>query len=212
MQMEYEQQLPVNGDLAASIALYALYYTKNDNIKRCAIPLTTRFAAIHRHGENKSIKQGDEIVIRSWFDKKLEVSTRAVKFIEVFDTIILQSDGVDLCDKDLMFNSIKPRKGMRYLMMGFSIDEDTTNYQSFSSGIITNEDVRWRRYTGSTGSFEGGGGCWSESGQLMGMQIEDEASEGPCCIIAVQSIWSHILDLIPDSESEEDWDEEDWDE
>lgn len=113
------KELPVDGDLAASVGRYALYYVRDDNYKRCVIPLTTRLAATFRHGENKSIKKGDEIVIRSWSDKKFEVSTRAVKFIEELDTIILQSDGVDLCDKDLVFNSIEPRKGMHYLLVIF---------------------------------------------------------------------------------------------
>lgn len=113
------EEIPVDGDLAASVGPYALYYVKDDNYKRCAIPLTTKLAATFRHGENKSIKKGDEILIRSWFDKKFEVSTRAVKFIEELDTIILQSDGVDLCDKDLVFNSVEPRKGMHYLLVIF---------------------------------------------------------------------------------------------
>lgn len=108
------EELPVDGDLAALIGRYALYYMKDDNYKRSAIPLTLRLAVTFRHGENKSIKIGDKIIIRSWSNEKFKVSTSAVKFIEELDTIILQSDGADLCDKDFVFNSIEPQKEMRY--------------------------------------------------------------------------------------------------
>ncbi|KAF1767968.1 hypothetical protein GCK72_007928 [Caenorhabditis remanei] len=111
------QEMPVDGDLAATIGRYALYYNLDkDNYKRSAIPLTPRLAATFRHGENKSFEIGDQLVIRSWSDKTLEVTTRVAKIIEELDTIILESLGSDLCDKDLISNSVLPRKGMQYLM------------------------------------------------------------------------------------------------
>ncbi|CAI2323978.1 unnamed protein product [Caenorhabditis sp. 36 PRJEB53466] len=221
------QELPVDGDLAASIGRYALYYNvKKDNYKRSAIPLTPRLAATFRHGDNKSIEIGDEIVIRSWSDEKLKVSTRAVKIVEELDTIILESDGADLCHKDLISNSILPRKGMQYLMMGYSILHEKTSHQSLSTGIIVSDVTRRLRYTGSSGSFKGdsGGSCWNENGQLIGMQIEvqkrphtqDEkgrpaspASGGRCCIVAIISILANIQDLLPpaDSDGEYEWNE-----
>ncbi|CAD6190240.1 unnamed protein product [Caenorhabditis auriculariae] len=203
--MEYEER-PVDGDLAASVAPYTLFYLKKDNFKRCAIPLTTRLAATYRHGENKSLNKGDLIVIRSWFDSKLEVSTRVVKIIEELDTIILQSEGGDLCIKDLISDAVSPRKGMHYLMVGFfRFFHNQTNHQSLSTGIIASGDS--------------GGSCWSESGSLIGMQVEvdkvqhtkDEKpaspeSGGGCCLVAIRDILAHIQDLLP-PDSEVDWSE-----
>ncbi|UMM22583.1 hypothetical protein L5515_003724 [Caenorhabditis briggsae] len=211
----YSEQLAVNGDLAASIGRYALYYNvKRDNYKRCAIPLTPRLAATFHHGENKSIKIGDEIVIHSWLDKNLKVATRAVKIMEEYDTIILQADGEHLSDKDFITSSGYPQKGMKYLLMGFSIIHEKTSHLLLSSGIIATEVTRRLRYTGSSGTFKGdsGGGCWSEDGHLIGMQIGVEkvphtkdtngrpaspASGGRCCIIAIRDILGHIQDLMP---------------
>uniref|UniRef100_A0A8R1I349 Uncharacterized protein n=1 Tax=Caenorhabditis japonica TaxID=281687 RepID=A0A8R1I349_CAEJA len=209
------QELPVDGDLAASIGRYALYYNvKKDNYKRSAIPLTPRLAATFRHGDNKSIEIGDKIVIRSWSDEKLKVSTRVVKIVEELDTIILESDGADLCHKDLISNSILPRKGMQYLMMGYSILHEKTSYQSLSTGIIVSEVTRRLRYTGSSGSFKGGSGgsCWNENGQLIGMQIEAQKvphTQERCSIVAIISILAHIQDLLPpaDSDGECEWNE-----
>ncbi|CAD6189275.1 unnamed protein product [Caenorhabditis auriculariae] len=53
------EQLPIDGDLAAYVGRFALYYNvKGDNYKRCAVPLTPRLAATCRHGENIAIKEG----------------------------------------------------------------------------------------------------------------------------------------------------------
>ncbi|EFO99008.1 hypothetical protein CRE_07855 [Caenorhabditis remanei] len=207
------QEMPVDGDLAASIGRYALYYNK-DNYKRSAIPLTPRLAATFRHGENKTFKIGDQLVIRSWSDKTLEVTAQVAKIIEELDTIILESLGLDFCDKDLISNSVLPRKGMQYLMMGFSIIHQNTSHQSLSTGIIVGDVTRRLRYTGSSGSGDSGGSCWNERGQLIGMQIEDQngrstSSGGRCCLVAMISILSHIQNLLPtvDSDGESEWNE-----
>ncbi|CAB3397125.1 unnamed protein product [Caenorhabditis bovis] len=218
------QEILVDGDLAASIGRYALYYNvKKDNYKRSAIPLTPRLAATFRHGDNKSIEIGDEIVIRSWSDEQRKVTTHVVKIIEELDAIILESDGADLCDKDLISNATIPRKGMQYLLMGYSILHEKTSHQSLSTGIIVSDATRRLRYMGSSGSFKGdsGGSCWDENGQLIGMQIEVEkvphtkddkgrpaspASGGRCCIVAMRDIFGHIQDLLP-PDSDVDWTE-----
>lgn len=114
-------ETPVDGDLAAQINKYALYYLKKkkDNLKRCAIPLTTRFAVTYHHGENKEYKEGDKIEIFSSHDSEFKVVTRVIKIIPAFDSIILKSDDKDLCDKDLISDYVVPRKGMRYLLVIF---------------------------------------------------------------------------------------------
>ncbi|CAI4220901.1 unnamed protein product [Auanema sp. JU1783] len=110
------EQYPVDGHLAASIGRYALYYnSKDDNYKRCAVPLTPRLIATYRHGDNKMLKKDDEIIVSSWTDANFKVATRVVKILEEFDVIILISN-VDVSDRNLLSNSIVPHKGMRYMM------------------------------------------------------------------------------------------------
>ncbi|CAB3397126.1 unnamed protein product [Caenorhabditis bovis] len=217
------QEISVDGDLAASIRRYAFYYYVMDNYKRSAIPLTPRLAATFRHRDNIFIEIGDEIIIHSWSDKQLKALTRVVKIIEELDTIILESDRVEFCDKDLIANATIPRKGMQYLLMGYSILHEKTSHQSLSTGIIVSDATRRLRYMGSSGSFKGdsGGSCWDENGQLIGMQIEVEkvphtkddkgrpaspASGGRCCIVAMRDIFGHIQDLLP-PDSDVDWTE-----
>ncbi|CAJ0931805.1 unnamed protein product, partial [Mesorhabditis belari] len=221
------EQLLVDGDLAASIGQYALFYNvKSDDYKRCAIPLSTKLAATFQHGENKKIKIDDEIVIRSWSDEKFNVKTRVVRIIEELDVIILKSDEKDLCNQSLPLSPVPPQKGMEYLMMGFSILHNKTSHLSLSAGIIASDVKRRFRYTGSSGSFKGdsGGGCWNKKGQLIGMQVEVEkvghtkddkgrpaspACGGRCCIVAVYDILVAIRDLLPpaDSDEEYEWNE-----
>lgn len=221
------EKLLVDVDLAVSIGQYALFYNvKSDDYKRCAIPLSTKLAATFRHGENKTIKIDDEIVIRSWSDEKLNVKTRVVRIIEELDVIILKSDGEDLCDQSLPLSPVPPQKGMEYLMMGYSILHNKTSHLSLSTGIIASDVRRRFRYTGSSGSFKGdsGGGCWNKKGQLIGMQIEVEkvkhtkddkgrpaspACGGRCCIVAVNDLLVKISDLLPpaDSDDEYEWNE-----
>ncbi|CAI2355439.1 unnamed protein product [Caenorhabditis sp. 36 PRJEB53466] len=221
------EQLPVDGDLAASIGQYALFYNvKSDDYKRCAIPLSTKLAATFQHGENKKIKIDDEIVIRSWSDEKFNVKTRVVRIIEELDVIILKSDEKDLCNQSLPLSPVPPQKGMEYLMMGYSILHNKTSHLSLSTGIIASDVKRRFRYTGSSGSFKGdsGGGCWNKKGQLIGMQVEVEkgghtkddkgrpaspACGGRCCIVAVCDVLVAIRDLLPpaDSDEEYEWNE-----
>lgn len=218
------QELPIDDDLGFSIGQYALYYNvEKHDYKRSAIPLTKRLAATFRHGENKSLEIGDEIVLRSWIDQNFEVTTSVVKIIEELDTIVLQSNE-DLCDKDLTVNSVVPRKGMQYLLMGFSILHDKTSHQSLSTGIIISDVTQRLRYLGSSGSFKGdsGASCWNKNGQLMGMQIEvgkvqhtrddkgrpaSPTSGGRCCIVPISSILANIQALLPPAATDEDYDE-----
>lgn len=134
------------------------------------------------------------------------------------DTIILESNGADICDADLISNAPLPRKGMKYMMMGYSVLHGKTSHQSLSTGIIISDVARNCRYTGSSGSFKGdsGASCWDESGKLFGMQTEVQkvahtreenerpaspASGGRCRIVAISHLLSAILEFLPTAES-----------
>ncbi|CAI4223987.1 unnamed protein product [Auanema sp. JU1783] len=111
------EQFPVDGDLAAFIGQYALfYYWKDDNNKKSAIPLTTSLAATFRQGRKKELKIDDQFEIHSWADKEFKVATRVVRILEDLDTIVLQSN-VKLCNVDHIIDSAIPKKGMRSVIV-----------------------------------------------------------------------------------------------
>lgn len=94
--------------------------------------------------------------------------------------------------------------------MGYSVHHGQTNHISFLTGVIANYITTRMRYLGSSGSFHGdsGGSCWSEDGDLLGMQVETElvphtkdnngrsaspASGGRCGIVPINIIHGCIL-------------------
>ncbi|KAE9549362.1 hypothetical protein FO519_007419, partial [Halicephalobus sp. NKZ332] len=64
------EPLPVDGDLISRIYPYALFYLKEENMKRSAIPVTKTLAITFRHGENKKLVNGDVIRLQSYQNQK----------------------------------------------------------------------------------------------------------------------------------------------
>ena len=107
----------------------------------------------------------DEIVIRSWADKEFKVATRVVKIIEEFDTIILRSEGVDICDRNFISESTVPRKGMHYLMVIFYQIKYFLNCFSkntFLDGIL---DSSWKNK--SSIAFKRNNRKWCDSKSVL---------------------------------------------
>ncbi|CAD6193737.1 unnamed protein product [Caenorhabditis auriculariae] len=217
------EPLPVDGDLVSQIRQYAWFYTKGDNFKRSAIPITKDLAITYRHGENKNYLKGDSIKLSSYQNQKMVVDTCVVLVDEALDLIVLQTKSAELCERDLIKEAVEPHRGMKYTLMGYSVIHGGTSHISFSAGIISSDITSRLRFLGSSGSFKGdsGGSCWSEDGKLIGMQVETElvphtkdnngrpsspASGGRCGIIPITNIHSIILKLLP-QEEEVDWNE-----
>jgi len=208
------EPLPVDGDLISRIIPHAWFYIKEDNMKRSAIPVTKNLAITFRHGENKELMIGDIVRLLLYQNQKINVATRVVLINETLDLIVLQSDIDELCDRNLLLEAVEPKKGMKYIMMGYSVKYEKTTHISFSTGIIVSDMTSRMRYLGSSGSFKGdsGGSCWSEDGRLIGMQVETEkvphttdnngrpaspASGGRCGIIPINKIYGFIVEFLP---------------
>ncbi|CAI2358276.1 unnamed protein product [Caenorhabditis sp. 36 PRJEB53466] len=211
------EPVPVDGDLVSRISQYAWFYTKENNVKRSAIPVTKTLAITYRHGENKDFAKGDCITLSSYQNQQVVVNTCVVLIDDSLDLILLQSKTAELCDRDLIMDAAQPNKGMKYILMGYSVIHGRTSHISFSAGVISSDITSRLRVLGSSGSFKGdsGGSCWSEDGRLIGMQVETEkiphttdnngrpaspASGGRCGIIPITNIHARIGDFLPPEE------------
>lgn len=208
---------PLDGDTISLISKYAWFYTKRDNLKRSAIPVSRNLAITYRHGENKHLVNGDYIRLSSYQDQEVIVDSYVVLVDESLDLIVLQSKSVELCNRELILESVEPRRGMPYILMGYSVVYGGTSHISFSAGIISSDLTKRLRYLGSSGSFYGdsGGSCWSNGGRLIGMQVETEnvplttdrdgrstspASGGRCEIVSISCICNAIKKFLPPEE------------
>ncbi|CAD6198122.1 unnamed protein product [Caenorhabditis auriculariae] len=217
------EPLPVDRDIISRIGKYSWFYTKEDNLKRSAIPVTRYLAITYRHGENKHFVNGDCIRLSSYKNQKVIVDSYVVLVDDSLDLIVLQSKSAELCNRDLILEAAEPERGMPYILMGYSVVHGRTSHISFSAGIISSDITSRLRFLGSSGSFKGdsGGSCWSDDGRLIGMQIEIEkiphatdkngrpaspASGGRCGIIPITKIHPLILKFLP-PEEEIDWNE-----
>ncbi|CAD6193735.1 unnamed protein product [Caenorhabditis auriculariae] len=201
------EPLPVDGDIMTRLG-------------QSAIPVTKDLAITYRHGENKNYLKGDSIKLSSYQNQKMVVDTCVVLVDEALDLIVLQTKSAELCERDLIKEAVKPHRGMKYTLMGYSVIHGGTSHISFSAGIISSDVTSRFRFLGSSGSYKGdsGGSYWSDDGRLIGMQVETEivphttynndrpASGGRCGIIPITNIHSRILELLP-QEEEVDWNE-----
>lgn len=104
--------------MAARVRPFARYFCKG-NKRKCVTPLTTHLAVTCRHGDNNTLKEGDEVEVRAWDNAAFSVMARVVRIIDDLDAIILRSDGAALCDENLLFEASVPRMGLEYLMVCF---------------------------------------------------------------------------------------------
>ncbi|CAB3397124.1 unnamed protein product [Caenorhabditis bovis] len=214
---EEPERLPVDGDIVSQIRRYAWFFTRGDSLKRSAIPVTKNIAITVRHEANNTISIGDSIALTSYQNHEVVVDTSVILIDESLDFVALQSKAVEFCDRDLLLDAVNPIRGMKYLLMGYSVIHGSTSHISFSTGIISSDITPRCRYLGSSRVFKGdrGGSCWDDAGRFIGMQVEAEvvphtrdnngrpgspATGGRCGIIPITCIRTRLLDFLPPQE------------
>ncbi|UMM27769.1 hypothetical protein L5515_010918 [Caenorhabditis briggsae] len=173
------ESILLDGDLAFRISQHAWYYTKGDNLKRSAIPVAKYLSITYRRGENKNLVEGDSIKLFSYKNQQVVVDTRVVLVHDAHDLVVLQSESAELCDRNLFLEEVEPKKGMKSVLMSYSVIRGDASHLSFSTGTISSDISSRMRFLGSSSSYEGntGGSCWSEDGKLIGMQVEADTTD-----------------------------------
>lgn len=114
------EPLPVDGDIVSRIGQYSWFYTKGDNLKRSAIPVTRYLAITYRHGENKHFVNGDCIRLSSYQNQEVIVDSYVVLVDDFLDLIVLQSKSAELCNRDLILEAVEPKRGMPYISVSLA--------------------------------------------------------------------------------------------
>lgn len=136
------EQLPIDGDLIKAISSHAWFYKTEDNMMKSAIPVTPNLALTFRHGENKKLIKGDIVKLWSYQNQQLSVTTRVVLINDLIDLIVLQSESLNICDRNVLLEALEPKKGMKYVMVS-SIIFTHFKYITMSYFCFIYDDFRW---------------------------------------------------------------------
>lgn len=111
-------------------------------MKRSAVPVAPNLAITFRHGENKKLVKDDIIKLCSYQNQQVDVDTRVALINDSLDLVVLQSESTKLCDRNLLLEALEPKKGMKYVMVGFIIFTIFTHF-TLSYFYLIYDAFRW---------------------------------------------------------------------